>query len=169
MQARHIVAMTDQDVVSTRRARLKSIIDDDFDGKQVRFVEKYGVNAGELSGLLRSKHFGEKKARSIEAMLGLPAMWLDGLDEVAPKALMVAEAPAAYGVHPDLITAWDLLTDDERDDFLSQIKAKAAHNQAVLKKFAPPGVITRTVSVSERRLKQAKIPFSDRRKRADNA
>lgn len=81
------------DVVATRRARLRQVLNDRFDGKQTKFVEKTGINAGELSGLLRTRFFGEKKARTLEGQLGLPNGWLDGADE---NEAVVAEFAQAY-------------------------------------------------------------------------
>jgi len=65
------------DVVSIRRKRLKQVIDERFGGRQTRFVDATGINAGELSALMRDKHFGEKKARSLEEQAGLPGGYLD--------------------------------------------------------------------------------------------
>lgn len=70
--------MDEYNVVAIRRARLSQVITDHFDGKQAKFVEKTGINAGELSALMRNKPFGEKKARKLEKQLGLPSLWLDG-------------------------------------------------------------------------------------------
>lgn len=88
--------MGENNIVSTRRARLRQVIDERFDGKQAKFVEQTGINAGELSGLLRTKHFGEKKARSLEAALDLPNLWLDGLDEKTGLDAIVSEFAWVY-------------------------------------------------------------------------
>jgi SOS-response transcriptional repressor LexA len=48
------------------------------------------ANQGELSGLLKSKSFGEKKARSLEKLAGMPPNWLDS-DE--PEKANVLPAP----------------------------------------------------------------------------
>lgn len=74
--------MTAQD---TRRARLAKLINEKFAGSQTRFIEVTGESQSEVSGLLRSKSFGERKARKIEQRAGLPPGWLDGItlvDEV---------------------------------------------------------------------------------------
>lgn len=65
------------DVVTRRRANLRAWIDDNYDGAQARFVDDTGINQGELSGLLRSKSFGEKKARALEIEARMPPDWLD--------------------------------------------------------------------------------------------
>lgn len=154
--------MSESDVVTIRRQRLKSFIDAKFGGKQTSFAGEYDVNPGELSGLLRSKHFGEKKARSLEAKLGIPPLWMDGL--AADNVPTVQEPSAEYSVYAELNAAWDLLTQDEQADFLAQIKARAVHNKAVMDQLS---VRMRTVNVNERRLAQAGIPFADRRRKTD--
>lgn len=65
------------DTVQNRRARLRAWIDECCGGSQAQFVAVTGINQGELSGLLRTKSFGEKKARSLEATAGMPIGWLD--------------------------------------------------------------------------------------------
>jgi hypothetical protein len=52
--------METQDI---RRARLAQLIRERYDGSQARFVDETGENQGEVSGLLRTKSFGERKAR----------------------------------------------------------------------------------------------------------
>lgn len=71
--------MTIQD---TRRARLAQLIRERYDS-QADFVAQSGENQSEISGLLKTKSFGEKKARKIEDRCGLPPGWLDGLTEIA--------------------------------------------------------------------------------------
>lgn len=65
-------------VVEVRRERLREWINDKYKGIQAGFVEDTGINQGELSGLLKAKSFGERKARNIEKMAGMPDGWLDG-------------------------------------------------------------------------------------------
>ena len=69
------------DIVTIRRQRLQQIIDEMFGGSQAKFIEKTEINQGELSGLLKQKSFGEKKARKIEQQIGLAAGYLDTLGE----------------------------------------------------------------------------------------
>lgn len=67
--------------------------------------------------------------------------------------------------HDELIAAWELLTQDQRQDFLDKIKQQADTNQAILEQLAPPNVEHRTVSVSKERLKKAtNTSFIRRRK-----
>lgn len=84
--------MTDEDPIhAARRARLQAWIDDNYDGKQVRFIAATGINQGELSALLKAKSFGEKKAATLEAQAGMPKGYL-------VNALDVAEAAQATGI-----------------------------------------------------------------------
>lgn len=69
-----------KDLVANRRNRLKEWIDQRYAGSQAKMVEDIGINQGELSGLLKSKSFGEKKARSLEDQAGMPYSYLDLMD-----------------------------------------------------------------------------------------
>lgn len=68
------------DIVETRRLRLKQWIDKIYQGYQARMVDDIGINQGELSGLLKSKSFGEKKARSLENQARMPQGYLDEME-----------------------------------------------------------------------------------------
>lgn len=76
--------MAESDIQTTRRERLRQLIEDRFGGRQSALVEEIGINQGELSGLLKTKSFGEKKARSLEEQLKLPSKWLDQRITVVP-------------------------------------------------------------------------------------
>lgn len=66
----------------------------------------------------------------------------------------------------DLRPAWELLTQEQRQNFARQIKEQAESNQAIYAQLAPPNVHKRTVSVVERRLANTDpLPFADRRKK----
>jgi SOS-response transcriptional repressor LexA len=67
--------------VLNRRLRLKLWLDMHFQGQQSAFIEATGINQGELSGLLKSKSFGEKKARTIEKQAGMPYHWLEEISK----------------------------------------------------------------------------------------
>ena len=70
----------DSQIVALRRRNLRKWIDDEFGGVQAKFIAVTEINQGEVSSLLKSnssKSFGEKKARSIEALAGMPEMYLD--------------------------------------------------------------------------------------------
>ncbi len=81
-----------------RRARLAQLIRENYES-QADFVTKTGENQGEISALLKTKSFGEKKARKIESECGLPTGWLD-----APASI---ENTTVIALHPD-----DPLPDD---------------------------------------------------------
>lgn len=73
---------TEDPVVANRRSRLKLWIDTNCAGSQKLFIASTNdgekqVNQGELSGLLRSKSFGEKRARSLERQAHMPIGYLD--------------------------------------------------------------------------------------------
>lgn len=81
------------DIQSIRRSRLAELISQKYGGSQAKFIEQTGENQGEVSGLLRSKSFGEKKARKLEEKCSLPKGWLDGETvEVSAKDLRIAHA-----------------------------------------------------------------------------
>lgn len=79
--------MGEDSVVEVRRARLRKVIEDRYRGIQANMVRDTGINAGELSGLLKTRFFGEKKARLLERQLGLSDRWLDGADSQTSTAL----------------------------------------------------------------------------------
>ncbi len=73
---------TEDPVVANRRSRLKLWIDTNCGGSQKLFIASTNdgekqINQGELSGLLRSKSFGEKRARALERQAKMPAGYLD--------------------------------------------------------------------------------------------
>lgn len=65
------------EIQDIRRARLAQLIEEKYEGSQAKYVDETGENQGETSALLRSKSFGERKARKIEAKANLPTGWLD--------------------------------------------------------------------------------------------
>lgn len=81
-----------------RRARLAQLIQEKYEGSQAKFVDETGENQGEVSGLLRTKAFGEKKARKLEEKCGLPRGWFD----IDPAAETATEMPAAPARRPTL-------------------------------------------------------------------
>jgi hypothetical protein len=74
------------EIQQIRRARLAQLIQERYEGSQAKYVDETGENQGEVSGLLRSKSFGERKARKLEAKSNLPVGWLDRLDEEPARA-----------------------------------------------------------------------------------
>lgn len=81
----------DSPVVAARRKRLKAWIDSRFRGVQAEFVKETGINQGELSLLLVSKPFGEKKAGALELAAKMPAGYL-----VNPLDAIPSSQPARF-------------------------------------------------------------------------
>ena len=87
-----------------RRHNLRQLIADRYGDSQARFIDETGENQGEISGLLRTKSFGEKKARNLEKKVGLPVGWLDTQRQAADSEQPVekstppspAPAPGPY-------------------------------------------------------------------------
>ena len=90
-----------------RRAQLRKWIEERFGGSQALFIAATNngdkqINQGELSGLLRDKSFGEKRARSLEAQAGMPTGYLEE-KPVNPFAKVAETAPSAP---IEAITGW---------------------------------------------------------------
>ena len=65
------------DMQARRSDRLSEYIKSNYELQKV-FIEEYGFSQSEISTLINGKRsFGEKKARSIEATIGLPEGYLD--------------------------------------------------------------------------------------------
>lgn len=78
-------------IVTRRRARLRAWIDTRFGGSAALFIASTNngdkqLNQGELSALLRTKAFGERRARSLERMAQMPFRYLDGPDAESQPA-----------------------------------------------------------------------------------
>lgn len=85
--------MDTESTMEVRRNRLRQLIDQKFGRSQAKMVAAIGINAGELSGLLRSKSFGEKKARHLEQQMGLPRGYFDQTESYQPtKKRLLAKA-----------------------------------------------------------------------------
>lgn len=152
--------MQDSDIVATRRRRLRQAIEDLFDGKLVNFIEKTGINSGELSALLRNKSFGEKKARSLEDAAGLPRYFLDRKEGEHPEP-----SPTINEPNP-LLDLWPYLLPDEKQQIMADIEQKAAHNRRVMQELAryePQAEAYRTVRVADKRKRQVQFDWPDRR------
>lgn len=75
--------LPDDPAIANRRARLREWIDTHFGGSMTLFIASTNngekqMNQGELSALLRNKTFGERRARSLEAMAHMPPRYLEG-------------------------------------------------------------------------------------------
>lgn len=70
------------DAVANRRRQLQRWIDEKFNGVQTAFIASTNdgqkqLNQGELSGLLKTKSFGEKRAHTLEIQAHMPPGYLD--------------------------------------------------------------------------------------------
>lgn len=78
-----LMLLPDDPAIANRRARLREWIDAHFGGSLTLFIASTNngekqLNQGELSALLRNKTFGERRARSLEAMAHMPPRFLEG-------------------------------------------------------------------------------------------
>lgn len=125
----------------TRRAKLRIWINLHCNGTQSEFLTScanngYELSQSELSGLLRQKSFGEKKARAIEKGAGMPLRYLDTPDGYAatqPSAPPEVREPSPSGrwtwpfkkIRPE---QYELLDDEQRIDIekyvLLQVKSR---------------------------------------------
>lgn len=78
------------DIQDIRRARLGELIS--RYGTQANFTRETGESQSEISGLLRAKSFGERKARKLEVKCNLPTGWFDQPLEVAAPIAPAANA-----------------------------------------------------------------------------
>lgn len=101
-----------QSIVANRRARLRQWINEHCSGSQAQFIATTAdgdkqLNQGELSGLLRAKSFGEKKARALERQAGMPIGYLDLVDDQqAPLSVREPPRPSWGVVVPAKRMAW---------------------------------------------------------------
>lgn len=65
--------------VANRRIQLRKWMDRYVN--QAAFVAAYKLNQGEISGLLKDKSFGSRKARNLEAKVGMPVRYLEETSE----------------------------------------------------------------------------------------
>lgn len=98
---------TEDPVVANRRSRLKLWIDTNCAGSQKLFIASTNdgdkqINQGELSGLLRSKSFGEKRARALERQARMPVGYLDA----GNSASYEQQAQVVTEKLPDIGQAW---------------------------------------------------------------
>ena len=124
------LGMNIQDV---RRARLKQLIKEQFNNRQADFIAATEINQGELSGLLRKKSFGEKKARSVELSVGIARGWLDRESDHAPTAAINTDQDPRAAL---LVAHFFWLTEAEKVELLRNVKAMADGNRVVIKQLS---------------------------------
>ena len=115
--------------VAQRRRQLWQWLLDNFGGSQIAFladIDKRGhpMNQGELSGLLKNKSFGEKKARSLEVKAGMPARYLNPLPELVE--LRAREAASKPYIWP-----FATITPDQYNNVLREKDRAAIESMAM--------------------------------------
>lgn len=136
----------DTPIVAARRKRLQEWLDQHFEGSQAAFVTATGINQGELSLLLKSKSFGERRAASLEALAKMPPGHLvSPLTEQQPAQAPAGpvaprETPADYVRAIDLGTEGDMGDGRVNDDYPEAIRAVDYTQQYIrgLMGFVPP-------------------------------
>jgi len=112
----------DTPIVATRRKMLQKWIDDNYQDpfKQAQFIRDLekrnpdvSINQGELAALLKNKSFGEKKARRLEMLAGMPNDYLDNMQGKIIKKLVDPDALAKT-----LMDAYNRLDDSGRHKLL---------------------------------------------------
>lgn len=133
-----------------------------LDLTQDAFGKLAGVSKAAVSQWENGRTKPERDALlSLKRKRGISPEWV-----TSGKGEMFDAAVNAEAV--DITPAWELLTQEQRQNFAKQIKEQAESNQAIYAQLAPPGVTKRTVNVAERRLAQADhLPFADRRKKGE--
>ena len=77
---------------------------------QREFVEKFGLNQGEISNLIQKKRvLGERKARKLEEQTDIPDMYLDGRDVLTTEAVPQHELSTRYKKIIDFCMSLDVL------------------------------------------------------------
>lgn len=109
------------DDVANRRRQLRRWIDDHCGGIQSRFAIENELNAGEVSGLLKEKSFGEKRARSLETKSGMPFKYLEQqagsvpLKRRSEQPMASAEPSADWPFRRVTHEQYSLLSTEQRD------------------------------------------------------
>lgn len=118
-----------------------------------------------LSQLITGKtsSFGEKAARRLEKTYEMPPGYLDTPPDEEP-----AQPPMFTADQKQVLEMWGWLTPEQQAHLMTRMKADADHNRAVIEALSEK-VTRNAVQVSERRMKQKKIGFADRRKAVKNS
>lgn len=137
----------DTPTVAARRLRLQQWIAEHHGGSQASFAASTGVNQGELSGLLKRKSFGEKRAASLEELAGMPAGYLTSPSSETPNnkpISNVAETATAYGyVHVQQLDGEAAMGEGRiNDDFPEVIRSMdftSSYIRSIVGFVPPPG------------------------------
>lgn len=137
----------DTPTVAARRLRLQQWIAEHHGGSQASFASATGVNQGELSGLLKRKSFGEKRAASLEEIAGMPAGFLTfplGSATTRAPVSRVSETETPYGyVHVQQLDGEAAMGDGRiNDDFPEVIRSMdftSSYIRSIVGFVPPPG------------------------------
>lgn len=136
------MSSADTPLVALRRARLQQWIDERFGGKQADFVRATSINQGEVSLLLKSKSFGEKRAASLEAAAGMPPGYLSS-ESIPADQVSAPETISHDYVHvQQLDAAVDMGDGQINDDYPEVIRAMdftPAYIRSLVGFVPPPG------------------------------
>lgn len=81
---------------------------------QREFVEKFGLNQGEISNLIQKKRvLGERKARKLEEQTDIPDMYLEGRDESFTEVVAQNKLSARYKKLIDFCMSLDTLHENK--------------------------------------------------------
>lgn len=83
--------------MQVRRDQLRAWIQAHYPNTRA-FCKAHSLNESEISQLLRTKSFGSRRARNLEAKVGMPLRYLEGLDAAASGL----PSPARERHHPPL-------------------------------------------------------------------
>ena len=116
--------------VTQRRRQLWQWLLDNFGGSQNAFLAELGerghpMNQGELSGLLKNKSFGEKKARSLEGKAGMPPRYLNPPPEAVEQRAREAAAAKPY------MWPFAVITPDQYNNVLREKDRAAIESMAM--------------------------------------
>lgn len=103
------------EIAAIRRARLRAYIDEHHGGNVSQFAARLNLSQSQMAETLRGgkKSFGEKLARKIEALTGLPAMSLDAPGEgIGAIALISGSSAEPAGRAPSWVQLQGVLSMD---------------------------------------------------------
>lgn len=138
----------DTAAVAARRERLQQWINEKHAGSQAAFAAACGINQGELSGLLKRKSFGEKRAASLEIAAGMPIGYLSSppSSEVRESSRVSAFAETETGqnyVHVQQLDGEAGMGDGRiNDDFPEVIRSMdftSSYIRSIVGFVPPPG------------------------------
>ena len=112
------------EIVELRRKNLKKWIDSNCEGKPTVFAAQYSLNAGEISGLLRNKSFGEKRARHLEIQIGMSLGYLDSFNDEHNVKNTTPIQPALKGVEKQIFELLKNMSIDSKNQVLEFVKFK---------------------------------------------